>query len=289
MLLVLGACGKREPALKAAEQSAPALDIVAADEMAMPAAIAPPPAGIRVFQPQIAYTYRYGFLIPAGALEGTQKAHLAACDRMGKARCQIIDMSRSGRDEEETGDLHLKVDATQARAFGSGLQKAVAGKGGELNESAVSAEDLSRQIVDTDARVKAKTLLAARLTELLATRKGTTGDLVTAERALSDVLEELDSARSQLADMKGRVVMSDINISYAARQTTAGSFADPLKHAVATVGETLGGSIAALLWFVIMVLPWLLAAWGGVKLYHKLGGRFPRLRWPWRRSAADLP
>ena len=292
LLAALPACNKSQPTLKAAEDVAPEMLSVMAEPAPVmaPAAPAVPPApskpsAIPIHVPQISYSYRYGFTVPSGGLEATQKAHLAACDRLGPTRCQLVAMSRNGSDQWETGLLSLKVDAVIARNFGTDLEKTVSGRGGSLSESSISAEDLSKQIVDTDARVKAKTLLAQRLTELLATRRGTTIDLVTAERALADVLEELDGARSQLAEMKDRVVLSDISINYTTQQTTAGSAYDPVKEAFESVGVVFGTSLAVLLRFVVVILPWGLALFGLVKLYRALGGRFPRLRWRWRKAA----
>lgn len=247
----------------------------------------PAPEVIPFTLPQIAYRYNYGFVVPAGMIEATQRAHVAACDRMGPVRCRIVTMSRSNSGQDLSGELTVNVDAAKARNFGGELEKAVSGRGGEMSESGISAEDLSKQIIDTDARVKAKTLLAQRLTQLLATRQGTTADLVTAEKALSEVQEELDSARTQLADMKGRVAMSIISISYSTRAAPSSGFLDPLKAGFSSAGKTLGDSLALLMHVLIAVVPWVLALVGIIKLYRRLGGRFPRLRWPWRRKAAN--
>lgn len=304
LLIALPACNKA--VRKAAESMPDKLNVVDVAEEPAPMAMemAPPPippaptappapstsSAIPIHVPQISYSYRYGFTVPSGGLEAMQKVHLAACDRLGPTRCQLVAMSRNGSDQWETGQLSLKVDANIARNFGTDLEKTVSGRGGSLSESSISAEDLSKQIVDTDARVKAKTLLAQRLTELLATRRGTTIDLVTAERALSDVLEEVDSSRSQLAEMKGRVVLSDISINYSTQQTAAGSAYDPVKEAFESVGVVFGTSLAMLLRFVVVILPWSLALFGLVKLYRALGGRFPRLRRPWRKATgAEAP
>lgn len=285
VLALLAGCNRSENGHRAAE----AFNLMNVAQEPVPPQASPPilpENGTPVTLPQIAYSYRYGFLVPDGAIEATQKLHLAACERMGRVGCQIVTMSRSDDGETQSGQLIVNVDATRARRFSAELEASVAGKGGEMTESAISAEDLSRQIIDTDARVKAKALLAQRLTELLATRKGTTADLVTAERALSDVQQELDSARTQLKDMKGRVAMSDITISYSTRPVTTDGFMTPLQTALSSAGKTLGDSLATLMHVLIAVLPWALALFGGIKLYRRLGGRFPRLRWPWRRKTA---
>ncbi|MGE4430737.1 MAG: DUF4349 domain-containing protein [Sphingobium sp.] len=235
-------------------------------------------------RPQLAYSYRYGFRLPADAVAATQKAHADACEKLGMARCRVINMTRSGDENHQFGALQISIDAGLARSFGADLGAIASGKGGRQTDAGISAEDLSKQIVDTDARVRAKTLLADRLTQLLATRSGSVADLVEAERALSQVQEELDQARTWLAEMKGRVAMSDMAISYSSTPTAGSSLLSPVRDAISSAGEILGFSIGALIRFLVAALPWLLVLWGAVKLYRKLGGRFPRLRW-WRKSA----
>jgi hypothetical protein len=239
---------------------------------------------IAVSLPQIAYSYRFGFILPRSRIDEVQKAHIAACDKLGPARCRMMSMDRSSGGYGAGASLNLEVDAQIARRFGTELGALAAAAGGEQTNDSISAEDLTKNIIDTDARVKAKELLTKRLTELLATRTGSVADLVAAERALADVQEELDAARSNLAAMHGRVAMSSLTINYSATPTAGGSLSMPVKEALGAAGGTLGASLGILIRFVIATAPWLLALWGAIKLWRRVGGRWPLIRWPWRRA-----
>lgn len=275
-VLVLGGCGKAEMLQK---PDGPAYMLAAKED-------APPPAdqGIKISLPQIAYTYTYSFTLPRAHIFDVRKAHLAECEKLGPKRCQVVNMGSTESEYGVDASLTLKIDASIARQFGANLNRTVNNSGGEQASESINAEDLSKQIIDTDARVKAKELLAKRLSELLATRSGSVADLIAAERALSDVLEELDSARTLLAALRGRVAMSDMTINYSARPTTSGSLFAPVKGAIESAGATLGASLGSLISFIFTAAPWLLALWGAVKLYKRMGGHWPRLRWPWKRN-----
>lgn len=284
---LLAGCGSApDRSMMAAEQ----LDVApapAAMKEEAPEGGAEQSSAIPLSQPQLAYSYRYGFRLPSDRVAETQKAHAAACEKLGSTRCRVISLSQSGDENRHYGELKLSVEAKQARPFAADLGGIVSGKGGEQIDAGMTAEDLSRQIVDTDARIRAKTLLAERLTQLLATRGGSVADLVAAERALSQVQEELDQARTWLAEMKGRVAMSDMTITYSSTPTASSSLLSPVREAVSSAGEILGFSVGALIRFLVAALPWLLVLWGAAKLYRKLGGRWPR--WKWRRGSAVPP
>lgn len=208
--------------------------------------------------PQIAYEYSYGFRLPTEALAKVQAKHVALCDSLGVARCRVIDMKRSaGEGDYASGSLQLAVASAIARPFGARLSEAAGEEGGTLADSGITAEDLSKQIVDTEARLRQRTLLATRLTELLATRKGTVAELVEAERAVAQVQEEIDQARSWLAQMRGRVAMSKLSVSYSSASPAGGGFAEPIRLAIGRAGEILGISFAALITVVVGLGPWI--------------------------------
>ena len=212
---------------------------------------------VKVVLPQIAYSYRYGFTVPAAAIAQVQQAHVAACDRLGAARCRVVEMQRRAADGGgASGSLRLQVDARIARGFGAELSKAVNGAGGALDESSTTSEDLSKQIVDTEARLRSKQALAARLMQLLQSRNGTVAELVEAERKVAEVQEEIDAAQSWLAEMRGRVSMSAIEVDYDA--AGGSGFFRPIREAGANLAQILGVSVAGLMVLVVGGLPWAL-------------------------------
>lgn len=213
-------------------------------------------AAIKVSLPQIAYTYRYLFTLPGAAIATTQERHLRMCDQLGPTRCHVLAMQRAVGDSTAQGAMTLMVDARVARSFGADLASAVEKSGGEQSDSSIEAEDLSKQIVDTEARLRAKQALADRLMALLRTRNGPVADLVAAEKAVADVQEEIDAAQSWLADARGRVAMSRLELGY---QEAAGGFTAPLRKSVSGFADFFGSSLAMLLTFFATLLPWLLA------------------------------
>ena len=78
----------------------------------------------------------------------------------------------------------------------------------------MESEDLTRQIVDTEAAVRARTALRDRLQAILATRPGKLSDLLEVEKELARVQGELDATQSELAVMRTRVVTSLLTITY---------------------------------------------------------------------------
>ena len=200
--------------------------------------------------PQIAYVLAYGFRLAGSDIPALQQRHADLCESKGPLVCRIVSLNQStDTGDESAGTLQLAVAASEARAFGKQLTTAAENADAEQFSAAISGEDLSKQIVDTEARLRARTLLRDRLMEVLATRRGTVTELVEAERGVAQVNEEIDQARSWLTQMKGRVAFSQIDIEYqsaVAQQPTRG-FMDPVRGAVSSLGTIFGSLLAVLI------------------------------------------
>ena len=130
-LALVGGCSKQ------ASQSPSDVKAFAVSEgAAAPAEGAGKEAAIKVALPQIAYTYRYGFELPAAEVPAVQQRHVAACDKLGPLRCHVLEMQSGTDDGKATGgSLRLVVDARLARSFGASLATTVASSGGKQSES----------------------------------------------------------------------------------------------------------------------------------------------------------
>ena len=214
---------------------------------------------IPVSQPQIAYSYDYGFRLPAAEIPKAQQQHITLCNQMPANGCRVLNMSNSGGEGDyATGRLHLEVAAPKARSFGEKLADAVDQSGGSQIAASISGEDLSKQIIDTEARLRSRVLLSERLTELLRTRKGTVAELVEAERAVTNVNEEIDQARSWLKEMRGRVAYSTVMVNYQSGAPGSGGFTRPIREAFGGIASTLGYSVGAAITLIAAMLPWVL-------------------------------
>lgn len=216
-----------------------------------------PAADIKVSLPQIAYIYRHGYRLDADKIAPLQSAHADLCESKGPQNCRIINLSQSGGEGDyANASLEIEVAAAKARNFGVELSKLAESKGGKSVESSISGEDLSKQIVDTQARLRARIVLRDRLMEILKNRSGKVSELVAAERGVAEVNEEIDRAQSWLAEMKGRVAFSKMTINYNAGSPSSGGFMEPIRHALGSAASILGYTIAFIISAFIFLLPW---------------------------------
>lgn len=274
-LAMLAACGQPSQSGVAEEQMV-ALD--AAEPAGAKPAAEPTAAPIAVTLPRIAYIYRVGYRLPGDAIPALQQAHVALCDKMGPTRCQLGGLNRSGGEAEYgNGTLKLRVESKSARAFLDSLNKAASDKGGRPVETAIEAEDVSKQMVDAEVRIRQRELLVSRLTEILRTRQGSVADLVAAERAVAEAQEELDQGKAWLAELKGRVAFSTIEVGYNAQAAEAGGFGAQLGDTFADSGNLFLIGLRGLLTVLIVLAPWGL-------LFGPL--IWLTLRWRRRRRAA---
>ena len=248
---------------------------------------APPPsapAPIVAAVPQMAYSYGYTFRLPEAAVAKVQARHVALCDSLGAARCQVLAM-RSGSGDEDAGDgsLKLRVASAMARQFGARLGEASAAAGGRTISSTIAAEDVSKSIVDTEARLRQRELLVARLTEILRTRQGRVAELVEAERSVAAAQEEIDQAKGWLTELRGRVAMATVDIAYQPIAPGPAAARGGLGDSLAQSGSVFVSGLSALLQLAIFLVPWVLligvVVWVGRRLWPRFGA------WKARRTA----
>lgn len=223
---------------------------------------------------QIAYSYGYGFRIEADAIAKLQERHVALCEKMAPA-CRIIRTSQSRSDSwDGYGEVRMEVAADRAGKLGEALLAPAEELGGTLVSSVREGEDLSTQIIDTEARLKSRLLLRDKLTAILQNNRGSVDELVKAESEVAKVNEEIDAVRARLESFRGRIRYSDVKIQYepAFGESQVG-FVRPVATALRSVGSTLGVSIAAIVYAVTALLPLVLLIAGLRWVLHRFGFR----------------
>ena len=277
---------------KAYEDEAPAAP--AADAAAAPAdaAAAPPDSTstaprIAAGPPMLAYSYSYGLSLPHDRVDGLRRQHEAACVKAGYRVCQVVSSSiQDLGDANVRGALEIRAAPAWLQAFRTHLEGDARGAGGRVTTSEVTSEDLSREIVDTSAQLRAKLTLRDRLQGLLAGRPGRLADLLAVERELARVQGEIDSTQSQLAVMQARVAMSDVTLDYVSGDVLGSPIRSPLSASLHGFLGAMAGSLAGMIDLLAILAPWAVAAGGLLWLFRK---RLPKLRWPFRRKATPPP
>ena len=273
--LALSACSQSEESTFESTYETADVEVSASAEMdvaeeAGPGTILPDLGEVPINLPQLAYIYDYRWQMPSADIGKLQRRHASLCEQQGQSSCQILGMSKSGEEADNvTGVLQLAVASRQARAFGALLEDEAEDAGAENVSAEIASEELSKQLVDTEARLKSRTELRDRLLEVLRTRRGTVEELVAAERSVARVNEEIDQARSWMKEMEGRIAYSRINIHYETGTPVTSDFLSPVESAVGSLGTIMGYMAAFLILLTAIVGPIAALVWLGRRVNKK--------------------
>jgi len=246
--------GPSDPAMTevAAESAAPG-----ADAAARTGGETPPKLPVSL--PKLTYSYALSYLLPGDKIAAAQDAHRDMCEEMGPARCQLLALERGvGEEQANNARLKLRVATTDARRFQVLLDHEVSEAGGRAENAKIATDEVSKQMVDAEARIRQRELLVGRLTEILRKRGGKPAELLEVERNVTQAQEELDQAKGWLSELRGRVAMSDFEISYAAiaPSASAENLGTYLGEAAQGSGAVFTGGLRVILSLAIYLLPW---------------------------------
>ena len=115
---------------------------------------------------------------------------------------------RSGRHQVRQATLELKVPSARFDELTEGLQPI-----GRLEYVNVSAEDVSEEFVDLTARAANGRRLEERLIELLRTRTGKLQDVLSVERELARVREEIERIEGRLRYLAAGARLSTLSVT----------------------------------------------------------------------------
>jgi hypothetical protein len=185
-----------------------------------------------------------------------------------KAGGFVADASvQSGRTQLRQATLQLKVPSIRFDELTEGLQPI-----GRLEYVNVGAEDVSEEFVDLTARAANGHRLEERLVELLRTRTGKLQDVLSVERELARVREDIERMEGRMRFLKSSAQLSTLSVSLhepvpIVASTGHGPIAEAFRAAWRNFVGVLAGAIASL-GFVVPVLG---AGWGVVVRARKRG------------------
>lgn len=274
LVALLTSCGSKPQNMKSSE-------MLSLPEIATEPAPNIPATAATAAGPRIAYSYAVTYAFDRRTVARVQGRQIAFCRRLGSQRCLVVKSTLNTpgpHDHIVTDEAVLLVDARIANEINRQLDVLAISDGATMSNRQVEAEDVTRQVIDADARVRAKQALAERLLAIIRSGNGKVSELVEAERAYAATQEELDSARAEQAGLAQQVAMSRVSINYAFNDTPGRG--SPIRSSLAETGETLSMSIAALLTAIVAALPWLFAGAIAIALVRwirrKMGWRWPR-------------
>jgi hypothetical protein len=169
-----------------------------------------------------------------------------------------------------SGNLVLRVHPQNLKPLLEHINKV-----GNVVTQNTESEDKTSTVIDVEAKIKNLTELRNRLRTILTTRTGSLKDVVEVERELSKAQSELDSlvaSRKALANETEKVAVA---IDFRPKPSIAetGALA-PIISTWHGMGHVFANSIAAVLTFIVAVVPWLVLIIPGIwflpKLFRKL-------------------
>lgn len=169
---------------------------------------------------------------------------------------------QSGRNQLRQATLELKVPSTRFDELTEGLRPI-----GRLEFVNVGAEDVSEEFVDLSARAANGHRLEERLVELLRTRTGKLQDVLTVERELARVREEIERMEGRLRYLQNSAQLSTLSVSlHEPVPIVASHGPGPIVEAFRAAWRNFVGVLAGAIASLGFVVPVLGAAWAVVLL-----------------------
>jgi hypothetical protein len=164
---------------------------------------------------------------------------------------------QSGRNQLRQATLELKVPSARFDDLTEGLQGI-----GRLEYVNVSADDVSEEYVDITARVANGRRLEERLIELLRTRTGKLQDVLTVERELARVREEIERLEGRLRFLKTSAQLSTLSVSLHEPVPLVAHGPGPIPEAFRAAWRNFVGVLSTAIASLGYVVPVLAFGWG---------------------------
>jgi hypothetical protein len=170
---------------------------------------------------------------------------------------------QSGRNQLRSATLELKVPASRFDELTEGLEPL-----GRLQFVNVGAEDVSEEFVDLTARVANGRRLEDRLVELLRTRTGKLQDVLSVERELARVREEIERMEGRLRFLKTSAQLSTLSVNLYEPPPIVASHPgrNVITEAFKTAWRNFVGVMAGAIASLGFVAPLAMLGWGGLIL-----------------------
>lgn len=239
---MLAGCGKHaESSMAESTVSAPALPA---------ATLTRPDAGGGAEKPDLgvllAYEHRVQVRLPGERIAGQAAAVQAACTSGKFGACAVLGMDQSGGDEPSA--------MVQVRIVPAGVEPliALAGKGDEIAERSIQADDLATAVRNNAMLQDRLQKEHARLLEFQDRKDLKVADVLTLSNRIAEIESQLQGAQQEAAQQQRRISTQLVTVNF---QTTRG------QESRSEIGEAFrdfGGIVAAVIAFLIRALAVLL-------------------------------
>src|SRR6266850_3701739 len=163
----------------------------------------------------------------------------------------VLNLSQSGTADSRSASLTIRVPSSR---FGDALQQ-LKSLEGEVQTSGVSAQDVTDQFVDLQARLTAKQAEEQRYLAILA-RANTIDEILKVDASLGNVRTQIEQLTAQINSIKNRTEFSTISMSISTLSAFPGDTTTKVWDPAKTVGRALA-ALGAMMQVFADVVIWL--------------------------------
>ena len=253
--------GERNGANQTADvkQEAPTADADVASAAADTNGMAAPGIPVSI-APNLAFEYRYAFKLPDEKISAVQEEHAEACETLGSARCQVVDMKYQQSDAKNAeAMLAFKLDPSIARKFGRDAIASVEKAQGALADGNVTGTNIGGAIEDSQGR---SALLAAQLERLekrLALKGLSPKERASLQERAEDLHKQLDDEGDGRRQGEVKLAMTPVVFTYTSDGGIPGfGKENPFANAASVSANSFATMISFILLLLGAVGPWAL-------------------------------
>ena len=174
----------------------------------------------------------------------------------------------------ETGEQQARSAMLQLKIPSARFDQAVSGLNplGRVEKVEVTAEDVGEEYVDVSARVANARRMEERLTRLLATQTGKLEEVLTVERELARVREEIERYDGRLRYLRQRAAVSTLAVTLHEPYPVVGDYpgSSPIGQAFRTAWRNFVSFVAGLIAASGVLIPLALLLGAGWWVFRKL-------------------
>ena len=163
----------------------------------------------------------------------------------------VLSLSQSGTADTRSASLTIRVPSNR---FGDALQQ-LKSLDGEVQTSGVSAQDVTDQFIDLQARLTAKQAEEQRYIAIL-NRASTIDEILKVDASLGSVRTQIEQLTAQINSIKGRTDFSTISMSISTLSALPGDTTPKAWDPAKTVGRALA-ALGAMMQVFADVVIWL--------------------------------
>lgn len=210
---------------------------------------------------KLAVSHVFSLRMPSADVEAVQQAHLAECRKLG---CTVLNTSVDRSNEGRTGGRSsVRIAPSAYAAFAT----AIAAPPAEVIFHAEAAEDKTLPLLDVEKRLEVKLALRDQLTAMLRdSSQKSAADLITIAKETAQVQGDIEAAIAERDHLRTITDTVKVDITYnGTGAQVSGIDLSPIDRAIRGSSQTVVGSVAALISFIVVLVPWLplvaLLAW----------------------------